>query len=771
MTISPRISSVLRCFLVLTCAFLSFIALNKQSHWLLIMTLSFLATLAVLKTPNVLLHWPIGLLALIGGMYGNYVWQWIRSSEGVTKVSSSASFLVLIVLSTFVAMLRAITNREQIQIPRLSRLAAVITMASLPLVLMILVTTRWFEDPVRIISGHLGGGDHGPHNKIVHHLLNESGKVSFTSPFQMYSYPQSLHFVIANLVALTRSTTELPLLAQEYAMGAWFEWLQFAAFCQLSITIFMHRARSGYRFLFIPILAFVFAAMDKFVVQMLWSGFTTSIGITWILLAFVLVSERLLLVETTKQFARSVAILVAFAAISWTVYQPYSVIFVFLLVLVLCRKLALQTIRYRVLQLANETISRPLVLLSGVTMSVIVFMLFVLGRDSPAVTSLSLEGSTFKPFLYTVLLWAFLAIALTRYRSSIDLSTTSGLEPFTIIHFGFVTGFAGTVVLTSEYGFLNLPYYPQKMLWTLLFVSLPIVLMHSFNQLEDFFKTKNRVFQVRVVTTLLLATVMTPLIQGRAPANATSHVTVGWFAKGMVIPLNNSEASAFSMRDKLGSHMANLALQSVSTRYLSPDVAISGNPYLACQRIDKEQANAVYTTSNGRNELVESGCDPNITYVEDGIQQPIPQIKYFDIATDVEERPAIDQLGFRLLLRGFLPPEKWGTWAGGYRSALGFNIPKNLKDPALVLRLRPHPKDEEAREVVLKANDVEIGRTTVGFETSQQVEVSLPKSTIGNAVEFTITCVRSDDEILKDDPVDGPNPCVGLRSLTLIDKR
>ena len=190
MTISPRISSVLRCLLVLACAFMSLVALNMKSHWLLILAFSFLATLAVLRAPNVLIHWPIGLLALIGAMYGNYLWQWMRGPDGVTNGSAKATLLVLIVLSTVAAMLRAITNRRQIELPRLSQIATVVFTVTLPLVLMILATTRWFEDPVRMISGHLGGGDHGPHNEIVHGLLRESGQVNFVSPFQMYSYPQ-----------------------------------------------------------------------------------------------------------------------------------------------------------------------------------------------------------------------------------------------------------------------------------------------------------------------------------------------------------------------------------------------------------------------------------------------------------------------------------------------------------------------------------------------------------------------------------------------------
>lgn len=772
MTISPRISSVLRCLLVLTCAFLSLVALNTQSHWLLVLALSFLATLAVLRAPNVFLHWPIGLLALIGAMYGNYAWQWSRGSEGVTKGSASATLLVLIVLSTLVAMLRAITNREQIEIPRLSRVAAVVTVVGLPLVLMVLVTTRWFDEPIRIISGHLGGGDHGPHSEIVHKLLRESGQVNFVSPFQMYSYPQSLHFFIANLVALTRSTTELPLLAQEYAMGAWFEWLQFAAFCQLSIVVFMHKAKSNYRFLFIPVFVFVFAAMDNFVAQLLWSGFTTSIGITWILLAFVVVAEKLFSIETSKQFSQSLVVLVAFGLISWTVYQPYSAIFIFLFALLLGKKLALQKKQSHVVQLINEFISRPLVLLSGVAGSIIVFMLFLLGKDSPAVTSLSLEGATHKPFLYTVLLWAFLAIATTRFNSNANSSDESGVEQFSIIHLGFVAGFAGIVVLTSDYGFLTLPYYLQKMLWILLFVSIPVALMQGFFYLESFLAEKTRMLQTRVIMTLLLAVVMIPLIQGRAPVNSTRHGTVDWFAKSMVLDpkIDSVDSVAFTPLDPLGSHLANLALKSTSQVQFPIDISLKGNSYTACRFINRESIDTIYTSEGAISALANAGCRLNHRFVIDGVAQELPAVPYSDLKFDVEYRTGKSDIGQFTLLRGFNSVEKWGGWASGYLSAVGVKIPDTADNARLLIRIRPSKSGPEEPTVRFLVDNQDVKQIQFFDDKSRVVEIPLGARTKGEKFEIGIDCAWTDEDAAQVTGDVKPKNCLGVESITLLRK-
>jgi hypothetical protein len=247
----------------------AFYGINESSHWIALLSLSVLATLAVLRKPNVFLYWPIGLLAVMVSMYGAYWWQWLSNPVGVDASSARTLFVILTILFAVVAVLRVLLHRDVVAIPPVARIITVAIMSALPLVLLYLVTSRWGDEPIRLIAGHLAGGDHGAHNEIVHRLLKASDDVSYASPLQMYTYPQAIHFMIANLIALTQSTSALPLLAQEYAMGAWVEWLQFAAFCQLAIVVFMKGVQgSGLRrALLLPPLMFVFASMDSFVMQ------------------------------------------------------------------------------------------------------------------------------------------------------------------------------------------------------------------------------------------------------------------------------------------------------------------------------------------------------------------------------------------------------------------------------------------------------------------------------------------------------------------------
>jgi hypothetical protein len=84
--------------------------------------------------------------------------------------------------------------------------------------------------------------------------------------------------------------------------------------------------------------------------------------------------------------------------------------------------------------------------------------------------------------------------------------------------------------------------------------------------------------------------------------------------------------------------------------------------------------------------------------------------------------------------------------------------------------LRSHPSFQKGREIVFSVNNIEIGTALMTTAPAQKVKFSLPKSAIGKPVELTITCLRTDAEILKDNPVDGPDPCVGLVSLSVVNQ-
>lgn len=748
-------------------------AISESSHWLVMVALSCLATLAVVRKANVLLYWPIGLLIVMVSMYGAYWWQWFGTRVGVDFNSAQVLFIILTVLFTTVAVMRVVLHRDVVVIPRITRIATVAIMTALPVVLIYLVTVRWGDEPVRLISAHLAGGDHGAHNEIVHRLLKASEDVSYASPLQMYTYPQAIHFMIANLVAFTQSTSTLPLLAQEYAMGAWVEWVQFAAFCQLSIVVFMKGVRgSGLRrALFLPPLIFVFATMDNFVMHLLWSGFTTSLGITWILLGFLAVSDRWQFKDSLRQSWAGFVVLAFFAYASWIVYQPYAVTFIALAGLFFVRISATHQRLARLLGPLALILERPVVIVLAVMGAVFISLIGVLGSNSPAVVSLLLDGATYKPYFYTVLFWAFLAMAghWILSRDAGDNVDQDGQIKFLFVHFGFVSGMILTVMWAGSFGLLEQPYYTQKMLWVLLFVSIPPALAAGFTWLEKLDMQWPAEKRRGLIAVLCVAILFTPLVQGRAPINATRKPSVDWFAKAMTVEVQDEayRAVAFSWTDQLGSHVSNLALRATSNLVMPVDVALSNNTFLACRFINENDATVIYAPTHGRTALILSGCKTNAIYIEeDRILEN--QAPFYPEATLNSLKLTSDgQLGAGYLVRGFLPLEQWGVWAGGYQSAFGVRMAQEVPRAVLRVNFETHMIFGRGIGVILRVN----GEVSNVFSMPQSgelfVDVELGDAKIGQQFEVAIECERTDEQVLKDDSSDGPIPCVGLKSFVL----
>lgn len=771
MTFSDKQSRALRLLLVVLLFGSTFYSLNVSLHWLLVFSLSSLISVAVLKRANPILYWPIGLLVLITALYVGYVAQWLGNSVGVDDDNASRLFLIIAVAFAVLAGLRAIRTADVITTPSLTRIITIGFMAALPVVLLVLVTQRWVDEPVRLISGHLAGGDHGAHNEIVHKLLRASGDVVFASPFQMYTYPQSLHFFIANLTALTGPDSTLPLLAHEYAMGAWVEWLQFAAYCQLAVVVFMKGAHGTgiRRVMFLPPLVFAFSAMDNFVVHLLWSGFTTSLGMTWVLLAFLAVADRLVNSESWRQLVTTFAVLLFFALSAWNIYQPYAVIFLGVAAFTLLRFINERSAHRTKVTSVLSTALRPSIQFVLTALGLILALIVILGSESPAVRSLLLDGSTYKPYLYTVLLWGVFAVILCFAVNDSWLSQLTSGKSFLLSHLGFVAGMVVTVSVAGGFSVFEQPYYIQKMFWILLFISVPVVLSLVALTFERFQATRPTSTQIALSLSVVIALLLTPMIQGRLPVNATKKHNVDWFANAIVKDFEDqtNKKVAFSWVDKLGSHLSNLALRATSDLVMPVETGISGNAFLACTFMNENNATLAYTTPNGRAEMVASGCDPSITYVENGELQTNPSLDYFTLDARRTEQIAEGKAGFRFLLRGFLPPERWGTWAGGYRSAIGFDVSAKVSTPTLVLSLRRHPQTPATRELIIAANGTIVSKAQFGVSREKDIKVALPLSTVGRPVELTLTCTRAENEIVKDDPVDGPEPCIGVKSMVL----
>lgn len=732
--------------------------------------LSLLGAMALVPRLNPLMFWPVGLMTTVVIVYVGYLVGWFRGSVGVSADRAEETLGVAIVVFGALAFLRAQRLSLSLRKGWTPKIIESMFVLVAPLILLFVGTRRLDSESLALFSGYMSGGDHGLHNEIIHDLLAWSSTPSSENPFTLYTYPRGLHYLIANLVSVGSVSSTQGTLVQEYLTGAWFEYVQLAAFVQLCTVIFVRWSREHRtaRALFVAPLLLVFASMDHFVPHLFWSGFMTSTAMTWALLLPIAlwVGHRSAAVDVPSM-RDWIVVWVLLLVFSWIVYQPYVMPIFAAGVIVAVTRIDGTWVSGRARAVQDRIQVSPWSVSLAVSGLVAVSPYFLLGADSPAITSLFLDGSTWRPALATVVAWTVVALGLCTLMRDGDVQIPDLPSILIAALVGFTLSMSGIVFFAGDDGLFDLPYYIQKMFWILLYVSIPVALGAGVSLLfrQSFF-TDHRVRAGRL-TAAWLVVAMVPMVQGRTPSAAVTHFSVDWFARGVfaVPPVDTETSGAFSMRDKLGSHMANLALRSASTNVLPPDVAISGNPYLACISLVDANVARVYTTPNGRAELVESGCDPAWSYVEDRAVIGPQEIEYFGVRSGVEEKFSEGSLGFRLLLRGFLPPERWGVWAGGYRSALGFDYEETLRNGSVRLVLRSQPDDETMRTVRIGINGREAASATLSLSSWSTIEVPLPDGPPGTPISLTISCDRTTEEVLADDPVDGPTPCAGLVSL------
>jgi hypothetical protein len=173
--------------------------------------------------------------------------------------------------------------------------------------------------------------------------------------------------------------------------------------------------------------------------------------------------------------------------------------------------------------------------------SAIVFGLYLfLGRDSSVVTSLLLDGATTRPFFYTVCMWALLAVVFLRSETSTDRDNTFTSSSVFLGLIAFTFAMMLIVLRTSDFGLTNQPYYVQKMLWVILFVSIPIVVGAVLTYFEQFLLTRND-SHLSYYATAVCVLLLTPLVMGRYPTAAFKHGSVDWFAKGISATFKDPE--------------------------------------------------------------------------------------------------------------------------------------------------------------------------------------------------------------------------------------
>ena len=585
--------------------------------------LMLLGSIAILPNRPPLLYWPVGLLIVIILNFLGYVFLWSRSSFGVDAVFAEKTLGMVGIFLGAVAFIRS--KREESNVLNVSGISfSLVSLLAIPSTTLIcLATWHFYVNPVSLISGFVAGGDHSMHVEITHRLMRWSGWRIDQVPISIFGYPKGIHFLAAQLIAVESKSSSHNTLTQQFLMSAWFDWLQLAAVMQCGVLIVVGKLRQARvsRAFWAVLVVGLISLVENLVAQLFWSGFTTTLGITWVLLLCIAIPWEEISLERPQRLPSTVKYLVFFAVASLIIYQPFVLIFGSLSTIYL-----LTCTRQNDLRILKPFRSNRFKLIFPILMFLILsttlLIPFVLLGLRGHVVDVLLVGGDLAKSNYQLVVSSFIAsflvvlFAICRCRKE-GRATKVSIQSSLIMSI-WALSFSVVVMLIKigDFDLRNQPYYSQKLIWISLIASLPFLCCQILDFIEQLAEELSKIC-VLIPFVMVLVVGLTFSLQIETP---TRHGSVDWIAKGIMTDVEISEprSMAVSPRDALGTHLANLAIRTRTEVNIPIKLALSGDIGAICNYARLNRVLLIYTGVSEFDLLRKSGCGEEIVYVVDG---------------------------------------------------------------------------------------------------------------------------------------------------------
>ncbi len=698
-----------------------------------------------------MLYWPFGLALSIMCLYGAYASMWIFGVRGLSANRATIIFLGLIVLFIGLwAVRNGLTSPGHKQDLHPSILIIVVTLV---VSLMIFAVHRSIVYPELLIADHLAGGDHGIHIQYINALVNGS-EFGYTSPFSLQDYPKGIHFVLALLFAIHEPMTSYTKIVDVHVVAAVFEYVQLAAFFQLLLLVMFTQIRQRIlmQICFALSLLILFLSIPKLINHLFWSGFTTSLALTWILLLPLAMPRPLISSEQEGQKAWRVCFWIVLSGLVWIVYQPYVIVTISLLIVELI--LLLKNFFHKDVGVKSQKhrLTKIGLVAPAVTFLSPLVMLLLLGQNSESIRRLTLFGVSWKldqVLLLFAVATTFLLVGISARRYDLNSKANSDGILFSAI-VAFTLAFVIVAATTSDFTLTNQPYYVQKMYWVMFFVGfaiatkwlLTLVISISFSKQ----KWLNR-FIGAVLPLVLLSPVM---VTRSSPVEALDRISINWFAKNLMVDVSDIEpynAAAFHTWENLGAHVGNIALKEITGTYLAVDIAQSRNPYWACWTMRRSNVNVIYTATGQGVSLLDAGCSQFVTYLEDDsrFNRLIPETPGMVINKEIPLMRGTK--GKRFLLSGFPRRDTAGAVADGFHSTVQMASTSNVVNASVVFSISGYGANDWPVSVELLIDGV-LTKTYPIPRNSKELLFSLPTIKKDSLISFSFVCDREEPEVI-----------------------
>jgi hypothetical protein len=748
--------------------------------WLSLLALSLLATKAILPNGNSIALWPIGLCTVLGLSYIGYFYLWASDRPGVSYSTARQLFLTQLLIFAVVALFRQNSSGKSGAMPNMQWNWFSVVLVALPVFLVSYATYELIYNPVGLMGGYFAGGDHLNHSGMIYGLTEWTAGSGLRSPFDIYAVPNGLHFLISNVVSISSQSSATPPLAQVFLSAAWFEWIQVAAFIQLGLILIIRKRNELW--LFRAFVAFaviiIMMSVDLLVLHLMWSGFSTSLAITWLILVPVVV---LTLKSDEKDFTLvsyfSLVMMIGMSCITWILYQPYAVPFLIVATLLLFEKLFFKIKFFKKYENNFVFFIMPLITATSTFLFVLI-PYWLYGNENSFMARLSTNGESYRPSFYLVLFLSLASIWILWSQSEDKRLLPEWRVRRTLLSMqcGFIAlavAVVTVVVLSGDYGIVNQPYYTQKMLWILLFISIPILVGGLLDVVSPWICSLSKPNRRALILTLPILLFLTPTVMGKYPILASQHSSFTWFAKAIraTTDMDPGQTVAYAPYDPQGTFISNLALSIISKNSLDLNVALSGNQYLACRFIASKSISVVYTTLGGKKYLRDSGCPPELLYYEedtrtDTYRRSHPRLES-GILSALESSPSLSEY----LDSGFHGSERWVRWSTGLRSTISFSIDVGQANSNIVFGYLAPDALPRPIMAVFTVNGVATKKLSVEQLSSGEVLIPITKETQeSGVVDLQINCDWSDEEIRSLDLVTSPPKCLGIRYLGVANK-
>ena len=612
------------------------VAVLTGFSWVTLLICCVLFSSAIFTGVYRFLLWPVGLMLSLLFLFGSFVVASKFGASGISTRWGQVSLLCMLAVSGAWAVLRRELAVPELTVPELAvpepkiiSAAKALLISAIPISVIVVASFQLLSEPVRLVAGYTYGGDHGGHASFVLGITewwrDGSAGMVLSNAFPVFGYPIGMHNVVAHVAAASSQTTGSHLF-RVLMFAGWFDLIQFAAYVQLVgvVAIRFIKTVNWFAVIFANTAVFVMMSVPNIVQQILWDGFSTSLSAAWIALVIFAISFRKFTVFKGKDiFASYFLWVVIVGAALGLVYQLISLPFVVVTV-ALAGAWLLRRFGIDLRSAGKRNMSIKVVAIALLTIALVALLYGPNGMNGPVFRPFTMQGATRKPGLMfvgwlsvvTSLLSIFLPWLARKKKLRFD-----GNDKWIFLPLVGVTYLIFLILMrTDQYSWTDTPYYSIKMIWQILFISMPLLLSYAVFIVDAALQKSSISFRKFVKYGLVCAALGHSFNGAYTPLSAREHRSNHWFADGISqvdFDKPQHRIIAFYVLDNQGIYVGNRVLDVVTATRLPVRTWFDGGPTEVCKFVIKEKVDEIITAQGGVELLHQAGCPTTgVTYIE-----------------------------------------------------------------------------------------------------------------------------------------------------------